>query len=1419
MTELFHQNIRLKAEGVLTEQKSLFERDYNKAFVRKNDYERLEKLLKNKNGITVISGEAGSGKTTLAEKYIIEHSGDYRCVLYCRFKRERKSGFRKGLKISDNDMLIKSLANIFECEVEYEKSAVAKPFGVSPFERLMKRISQDALVVVDDCNCDEILPFLKDELSGKCKVIVVTDKTVAQDSYKKEKINVVTLCGVTANDMYVLCQGISENSEDYEGLFSFFGGNLCLCEMALKYLKSCNISANELLEKLEMIACDKKSKGFDNLLFYLYCLADFSVAEKEMLRTAVTLISNIPESTKIVSSPMGVFDKRSLAFYTKKDFSTVKRLIELGYVSVTITGRLTVNTTVSDFVRDVLKPDLKNCCCYGNFLKRSLAFDLNQTAKDVYAEYRGRHSLPGWFVSTQEFIEGYCGFIEQHENKEDAVYKSMCAFMLTSLNQEENEVCTYHLGADYVPLYLWEFEKAVSGEYSKYIYDIGMYDKDDILSEAYTDFVKGKLDVLRLCSSLLKNCFCYHYKYMKCVLETLYKTLDALYCYVEKSDMQNADKMTVMCEAMRICKELFMGCNSMQRELEYNYGRDLQDRVIIRSYDEERLNAAEANGIHMGYSFDTVRLYGIYMKYLTTWLNLERVTYQSFANERLLEIHNQKKEERTQLLLNISLHFARISRGYGQFYDFYNRKNRIPSIETYHLSRALGYHLENNRRLALVGFDGATERGAQKYCDAVFKTLRESSNPFELVMLLYDKSFPISDVACKMLAERGLQKEIAKSKNIANLYLQTIVEFCIYNYCEYTKCKRCGFEKKSKEYNNLLDKSIDELYDVVVRNNTFDEKLLAAASCSFVCCASNVLLNLYEKNERLTAWNIRNSFEENAPFTLRLYERIIYDAERIRPLTSEVIVARVLYNFMNDGIFGKEKGFSGKNVVDALKCIVYDDLCIKNEFSRLGIVLLSSLVTSKANLYNISCLVIKQDDCEAIDQNERQQIIDFTCSVSRKRIKLYELFEGKGKGKEEMSVEKDVKNFLEGVCEYKKGYFTGETDKNPIEYKAREKMVFTLFIKDTDGNKMIVPGVKYTLSGDDGHKTSAVVKANEDGSYVVEGMLRCDGFVHLVASAVDEHGNDIEQIDKFEGGAGADVEKIKCETEIPDDYLDYWEYMRNTAKNTETKIIFEREVKGNEGFTVKDIRLSTVYGRYVSLVCTYPTDAKEGTLGLKMSFMGYGCNTASAGYDKTAMVVNVNSHDVENFREPEYYGEYREKVLGSYGFDRQENLRPQTSYWQKMLLRDLQAYYFFCDHKLLSKKKYIFIGGSQGAMQACHMAAHTDRTTDCYLNVPWCCDLFAIVDKKRMKGWRPEPDNAMRYYDTAIAAKHLKCPVYIEAGLGDYVCPPSGQMAMYNGITSVKMLRFIQNRTHPYIPPEKLCYELNDGFENTGFHF
>ncbi|MBQ4612543.1 MAG: acetylxylan esterase [Clostridia bacterium] len=362
----------------------------------------------------------------------------------------------------------------------------------------------------------------------------------------------------------------------------------------------------------------------------------------------------------------------------------------------------------------------------------------------------------------------------------------------------------------------------------------------------------------------------------------------------------------------------------------------------------------------------------------------------------------------------------------------------------------------------------------------------------------------------------------------------------------------------------------------------------------------------------------------------------------------------------------------------------------------------------------------------------------------------------------------------------------------------------------SNGEVVDVPYVHYKLEGDDGKSSEGYVMKRCDGWFIISTSLARDGFVHLVAKACDENKNVLNRVEIFEGGAGADIDKIRRCAEEPEDYFEFWQWLKDKVDAIEPEILFEEEFDpGNESFRAFDLRVKVDEESFLSCVYTYPKDAKPGTLGAYFWLPGYGVNGAEPMCLNDKLTISVGTHSIYNRQPPEYYANLQRGELQGYGFDETENEDPKTTYWAKVFIRDLLAVRYFKDHPLLNKKKYTFSGGSQGSMRACNLSAHSGIATECLLNIPWMCDLFAAETDGRIRGWFPKSQNGLRYFDTSIAAAHVTCPVDVVAGLGDYTCPPSGVYAMYRQIKSPKKIRFIQNKAHnTIIAPERDIYTI-----------
>ena len=72
--------------------------------------------------------------------------------------------------------------------------------------------------------------------------------------------------------------------------------------------------------------------------------------------------------------------------------------------------------------------------------------------------------------------------------------------------------------------------------------------------------------------------------------------------------------------------------------------------------------------------------------------------------------------------------------------------------------------------------------------------------------------------------------------------------------------------------------------------------------------------------------------------------------------------------------------------------------------------------------------------------------------------------------------------------------------------------------------------------------------------------------------------------------------------------------------------------------------------------------------------------------------------------------------------------------------------------------------------------------------------------------WAIEWTEALGYYDPVNMIKRMprNCRFTIgRAGLGDYICPPSGLALLYkNAAAREKSICYVQGSTHGYVPPE-----------------
>lgn len=384
-------------------------------------------------------------------------------------------------------------------------------------------------------------------------------------------------------------------------------------------------------------------------------------------------------------------------------------------------------------------------------------------------------------------------------------------------------------------------------------------------------------------------------------------------------------------------------------------------------------------------------------------------------------------------------------------------------------------------------------------------------------------------------------------------------------------------------------------------------------------------------------------------------------------------------------------------------------------------------------------------------------------------------------------------------------YFRGSTEKNAVGYKCGENIRFKLELVH-DGNKFACPLFKWELYGDDGKASKGMV-SGDSGEFTIDTSLCSPGFVHLIVTACALDGTPLKNIDKFEGGAGAELDKISEGMPEPADYDEFWARQLERLEKVQPEVISKTEVdSGNPDFVSYNIQLRCVGDMPTSGVLTLPRGAKAGTLSARIGFHGYGFASSAPNCVPGKIFFQMNIHGYDNLREPAYYDAFS-KAHAGFGFNREENKTPETCYFLYVILRDLQGLRYLRTLPEYDGKGFYIEGGSMGAMQATSVAAHIPDAIKLDIAIPWLCDLGGIT-KGRLRGWRPDIDDGVMYFDTALAAKRVKCPVEIRCGLGDYVCPPSTETVLWHNFKIEKKITFVQNMTHPYRPVETISYTL-----------
>lgn len=391
-------------------------------------------------------------------------------------------------------------------------------------------------------------------------------------------------------------------------------------------------------------------------------------------------------------------------------------------------------------------------------------------------------------------------------------------------------------------------------------------------------------------------------------------------------------------------------------------------------------------------------------------------------------------------------------------------------------------------------------------------------------------------------------------------------------------------------------------------------------------------------------------------------------------------------------------------------------------------------------------------------------------------------------------------------------YFKCTTNKSPISYKCNEKMIFTISAR-AKAIDIACNHIKWVIRTDDGKQSEGFSSCEPGKPLVLETSISRPGFVRVTCKAYNNNNELDSSFDVLEASAGAQIEKLEyCDT-IPEDFDVYWNEIEEKIANFPVEVVYCEPVTHGvkKGFKAFDVRIASPEGRNASGYVTIPD--KSGKYPIKATFEAYAICSAHLIYNDDTITGCFNAHGIENgITRDEAAQKYGEE-LKNYGLSDDENASNMTTYWRKVMIRNLMAVKYLKTLPEWDEKNLISAGGSQAAFQATTVAAHDKDVTFLDISIPWFCNLNA-ENNGYMAGWRARFAEGLRYFDTVAQATRVKCPVRIFAKLGDYVCPPSTTVTLYNSFKGNKSIDLLQAGTHGYNPPERELFHLRYSPEN-----
>jgi len=315
---------------------------------------------------------------------------------------------------------------------------------------------------------------------------------------------------------------------------------------------------------------------------------------------------------------------------------------------------------------------------------------------------------------------------------------------------------------------------------------------------------------------------------------------------------------------------------------------------------------------------------------------------------------------------------------------------------------------------------------------------------------------------------------------------------------------------------------------------------------------------------------------------------------------------------------------------------------------------------------------------------------------------------------------------------------------------------------------------------------------SEPGFLRLDVTLRADGDSLRAAQAV-----------------GFDPLLIRPTGSLPHDFARFWGHgLAELLRVSSDPIIEHVPEQDNGGMRRYKVSLGNIEGSRIYGWLTIP--AGKGPFPAVVHIPGApgGVNEFHTGarqdYAQAGiMVLSLNIHGVPiDLPEEIYLDFYNRRQLGYAPLAGVED--KYRYYYRRVVLGGIRALDYIHSRPDVDTTRVAVAGGSQGGGLSLLVTSIDKRVDALVLHVPAMCDQFGI-DHGRPTGWphllrradSPETRHTAAYFDGALAASRISCPVIVGVSFLDEACPPTTVYSMFNSLGGAKEIIVHPGVHHP----------------------